>query len=681
VLLRVHNMLEVRLLHLSENVQNLARLENSERIADLGDWEHDFANQRLLWSDGIYRILGIARNDFPPNTETFYGHVHPDDVVFVHRAKKLVADGAHRADFEHRLIRADGQLRHIHQIVEMTLDGHGRPLRESGIMQDVTDRRLAEADLRRSEERFRLVARAVSDVVWDWDVATGAFWWNDGFRTTFGFAAGDVAPSVEFWTGQIHPEDRDRVMASVRRALAGTADTWGEEYRFLRRDGSHALVVDRGYIVRDPAGRALRIMGGMRDLTEQRKLEAQVLRAERMDSIGTLAGGIAHDLNNVFAPVMMAIELLTLDAGDDPRRSKILNTIFVSCHRGADLVRQVLAFARGLDGQRVAVQLRRVVADLDAIISETFPRNIRIVTEVPGGLWPILGDHSQLHQVLLNLAVNARDAMPGGGTLTLTAANVDLDAQAAAATPGSKAGPYVLLEVTDTGGGIPPEVRDRIFEPFFTTKELGKGTGIGLATVHTVVKSHGGFLGLTSVVGRGTTFRIYLPADPNLRVEAAAPEMAPAPLGRQELVLVVDDEVAIRDITRKILEKYGYRAITAGDGAEAVALYALQRQEISLVITDLMMPIMDGVAVVRALRRINPRIRIIAMSGLQLAGDGPGSASAGVAHVLPKPFSAQALLRLIHEVLAMPEVEFIAPDSETPRTEPETDEPAPLAAT
>jgi len=357
----------------------------------------------------------------------------------------------------------------------------------------------------------------------------------------------------------------------------------------------------------------------------------------------------------VLSPIMMAIELLKSDSRDDQRRGKILDTVHVSCRRGADLVRQVLTFARGLDGQRIAIRLRHLTDDLEAIISEIFPRNIRIVTDVPNDLWPVTGDPTQLHQVLLNLAINARDAMPHGGALTITAANLTIDHQYAGMSKEAKPGPYVLVQVTDTGTGISPEARVRIFEPFFTTKELGKGTGIGLTTVHTVVKSHGGFLNVESEVGRGTTFKIYLPADSaHQAVETALPVAPSPPRGEDELVLVVDDEFSIRDITQQTLEIFGYRVITAGDGAEAVALYAKQAQQIALVLTDMMMPIMDGAATIQVLQRINPAVKIIVASGIDSGENVAKAASAGVHDFLPKPYTAETLLKLFREVLDRP---------------------------
>jgi PAS domain S-box-containing protein len=518
-------------------------------------------------------------------------------------------------------------------------------------IRDISVRKLAEGALRQSEERFKLVARVVSDVIWDWDLVTNKLWWSDGFMTTFGYAASEIEPGIESFENRVHADDLRRVIDGIRDSIDTGEKSWRAEYRFLRKDGSYAVVQDSGYILRDATGKGIRMVGGMRDLTEKKRMEAQHLRAQRMESIGTLAGGIAHDLNNVLAPIMMSIELLKLDSTNAPDRSTILDTIHISCSRGAELVRQVLSFARGLDGQRISIRLRHLVSELQGIIGHTFPSSIKIVTQMPYDLWPILGDPTQLHQVLLNLAVNARDAMPQGGTLTITLSNITVAAHATNGRPEPSSGRYVLLQVSDTGLGIPPEIREHIFEPFFTTKEVGKGTGFGLATVHTIIKSHGGFVNVESEIGRGSTFNIFLPADPAQRTVVTKPPFpVELPHGRNELVLVVDDEYSIRDITQRTLESFGYRVITANNGAEAVDLYTKQAQEISLVLTDMMMPVMDGAATVTALVKTDPLVKIIVVSGLEIAK----ATRARVQDFLPKPYTALSLLRMVRDVLDRP---------------------------
>jgi nitrogen-specific signal transduction histidine kinase len=402
--------------------------------------------------------------------------------------------------------------------------------------------------------------------------------------------------------------------------------------------------------VRDDRGEPQSILVINTDVTERKKMEAQFLRAQRMESIGTLAGGIAHDLNNVLSPILMAVQMLRLKAQDEGVR-EWLDILQANAERGADMVRQVLSFARGVEGERVTLQPKHLVKDVVKILKETLPKSVSLGYEVPNDLWMVSADATQIHQVLMNLCVNARDAMPQGGELTLRAQNVTLDDAYARMHLEAKPGKYVMLTVADTGAGIPPEVVSRIFEPFFTTKETGKGTGLGLSTALTIVRSHGGFINVYSEPKKGTEFTVYLPA-----IEAARPEQAEKrgvelPAGHGELVLVVDDEEAIRQITKGTLETFGYRVLTAGDGTEAVALYAQNLDEVAVVITDMMMPFMDGPATIRAIRKMNPRVPIIAASGLAAGDKAAEAAAIGVHTFLPKPYTADKLLKALADIL------------------------------
>jgi len=515
---------------------------------------------------------------------------------------------------------------------------------------DVTEQVRSEEALRLSEERFQLVSRATNDAIWDMDIANQTIWWGDGYYTLFGYDRSESLPGWTSWSQRIHPEDVPRVTTGFQQALAGGATEWKDEYRYRRKDDTFAVVQDRGHIIRDAGGRALRMVGGMMDITEHKKILNQYLRAQRMESIGTLAGGIAHDLNNVLAPVLMSIELLRLQVHDEGAQ-RILKTIEQSTHRGAALVRQVLTFARGLEGQHGAIKIELILKDVLRIAEETFNRSIRTTQHFAGDLWAIKGDATQLHQVLINLAVNARDAMPDGGVLTFAAENVTIDAQYAATSREAKPGPHVCVSVSDTGGGIPPDTLERIFEPFFTTKEVGKGTGLGLSTAHAIVKSHHGFITVYSEVGKGSMFKVYLPADPTLQNIPPAPESTTLHRGSGETVLVIDDESSVLTITQQTLEAFGYRVLVAHDGAEGIALYAQQRAGIAVVLTDMVMPIMDGPATVNALMHINPDILIIAASGLDANGRIAKAAGNGVKHFLPKPYTAETLLTTIRNVL------------------------------
>lgn len=406
-----------------------------------------------------------------------------------------------------------------------------------------------------------------------------------------------------------------------------------------------------GEAARDVVGTVIRVHGAIQDITERKAMDARLLRIQRLESIGTLAGGIAHDLNNVLAPIVMGVDLLKQGALD-PEGGRILKNIEKSARRGTDLVKQVLSFARGVEGARVAVHVGHVISEVTHMAGNSFPKNIELVTDVPPLLPLVVGDPTQLSQVLLNLCVNARDALPKGGRIVLGARAVTIDGPYAATQHAVPVGRYVILSVTDTGEGIPKSHIERIFDPFFTTKAQGKGTGLGLATSLGIVRSHGGYLNVSSEPGHGSRFEVVLPAageDVSTAPRGSSPPFLPQ--GSGELVLVVDDEPTIAGVTRETLERNGYRVITAQDGSEAVGLYALRRQEIAVVLTDLTMPVMDGSTLIAALKRITPEVRIVAASGFGAGEQFAKATRLGVRHLLSKPYTAEKLLVTLHDTL------------------------------
>jgi PAS domain S-box-containing protein len=478
------------------------------------------------------------------------------------------------------------------------------------------------------------------------DLSHRITYWNKSAERLYGWTAAEVLGTVAR-----DLQSDTTVFDEAMRKVLDHGD-WVGELVQVRRDGRGIIVESRWTLVKDEAGRAAAVLVINTDITERTKLEHQFLRAQRLESIGTLAGGIAHDLNNVLTPIMVSIGMLS-DGEDDQTRLDILATLETSARRGADMVQQVLSFARGVEGRRVRVQVADVLRDVERIVNDTFLKNIDARTCIPEDLWTVSGDPIQLHQVLLNLCVNARDAMPDGGSLTLSAENVTLDEAFAGANIDAKPGPHVMLRVQDSGTGIPHDIVDRIFEPFFTTKDVSKGTGLGLSTSLAIVKSHGGFIRVDSAPGKGATFSVYLPAQAALPPDLARPAAVELPRGHGELILVVDDEAPVRLVTRRMLETFGYRVALASDGAEAVALYAKQKDEIAAVITDMMMPVMDGLATIRALRSMRPDVRIIAASGLHGRGSDPDMGpNASVRHFLPKPYTAETLLTALRRVLS-----------------------------
>jgi signal transduction histidine kinase/CheY-like chemotaxis protein len=426
--------------------------------------------------------------------------------------------------------------------------------------------------------------------------------------------------------------------------------SWSGELRKTSKAGKEFMVFSRWTLLRDEQGQPAEVLAIDTDITEKKQLETNFLRAQRMESIGALAGGIAHDLNNILSPILMSTSLLRGTASDHESR-QIIETVEGCAQRGADITKQLLTFARGQPGARVPLPLRHLLNEMRKIISETFPRNIQSRVNAPRDLWPVLGDSTQVHQALMNLCVNARDAMPNGGTLTLSAENLTLDEAFAATLPDAKPGAYVCAAVTDTGTGIPPENLERIFDPFFTTKELGKGTGLGLATVLGIVRGHGGFARVQSRVGQSTVFELYLPASPEAKAAALTSQETPTPRGQGELILMVDDEATIRRMVQQALENHGYRVITSAEGAEALALLTRHRAEVNAVLTDLMMPGMDGPALVNALRCIEPRLPIIGMTGLSGRDKLQAFEMPDQPRLLAKPFALGVLLRALHEAL------------------------------
>ncbi len=425
-------------------------------------------------------------------------------------------------------------------------------------------------------------------------------------------------------------------LRELRRLLEESGLVTGFETQAACWDGRLTWVSLNCRIVRG-AG-SVHLEGTVEDVTERKKLEAQLLRAQRLDSVGRLAGGVAHDLNNILLPILISPGLLR-ERLQDAESREIVDSIEVSARRAADIVRQLLTFSRGTDGERVPVQLRTLVNEMLSIMRETFPKSINLRSTLPMELHPVRGDPTQLHQVIMNLCVNARDAMPHGGDLTLALADCEVDAAMARTNNGAKPGPHVLLSVTDTGTGIPADYVDKIFE------------GVGLSTVLGIVNGHGGFIQLETAAGRGTQFRIYLPACAQLEQTEPAASPAAGPRGQGELVLLVDDERVVRQATRTMLERHGYRVLEARDGEDALERFEQHAAEVAVVVVDLLMPHMDGVELTRQLRDRLESPAIVAMTGVGNSPKVTQVKELGGVQVLEKPFTAEVLLQAIGRVL------------------------------
>jgi len=507
------------------------------------------------------------------------------------------------------------------------------------VERDISERKITEARLRRLVE-----SNAQGVTFWRSDGTILDA--NDAFLRMLGYSREDLGGGLLNWAVMTPPEHFELDQRSFKQ-LRASGVSMPYEKELFRKDGTRIPVLVGAATYEDNPEEGVCFF---LDLTERKSMEQQFLRAQRMESIGTLAGGIAHDLNNALAPIMMSLDLLRARF-PDAESQELLDIVSSSAQHGAAMVRQVLSFARGIEGRRMEVQIGLLVDEIQKITNETFLKHIAVRSVIPEGLWQVLGDPTQLHQVLLNLCVNARDAMPEGGTITLSASNLVLDEQYTGLDIDAQPGPYVLVDVCDTGTGMPASVIEKIFDPFFTTKEPGKGTGLGLSTTIAIIKNHGGFVRVASTVGKGSTFRFYLPALTEPGNAVSLNEKREIPAGRGQLIMVVDDELFVRRITQQTLEACGYRVILACDGAEAVALFAGHKEHIAAVITDMMMPVMDGPATIQVLRRLRPDLPIIAASGLSDGTYQIKVEQMGVNHFLPKPYTAETLLILLHELL------------------------------
>jgi PAS domain S-box-containing protein len=535
-------------------------------------------------------------------------------------------------------------------------DGHGTwvsttkvPLRDAdgnitglvGISRDITENK-------RAEERVREQAALLdvaNDAIYVMALDCTILYWNRGAERTYGWTSAEVMDRKT--TDLFSP---DTAATEALTAVLLEQGSWSGERRQIAKSGGILEVFSRLTLVRNEQGQPQSVFAIDTDITEKKQFEAQFLRAQRLESIGALASGLAHDLNNVLAPIIMGAPLLQ-NMVKDQTAHHLLTTMESSAQRGAAIVRQVLTFARGVEGERVPLQPRHLLSEMESLAEETFPKSIRIESDVAADLWPVLGNATHLQQALLNLCVNARDAMPGGGVLTLEAANIVLSKKTAEKIPDAQPGSFVCLRVTDTGTGIPPEIEAKIFEPFFTTKGVGKGTGLGLSTMLGIVRSHGGFVRVTSKVGQGSTFELYLPAAPAEQVAVKRESATPLPRAHGEGILVVDDEAAVREVARQTLMEFGYRVITTGSGAEALRIFQKRRGEIQLVLTDMMMPEMDGATLIAALRVLDPAVKVVGITGMSDAAGMSALQTLALSAMVAKPFTIEKLLTVIGNAL------------------------------
>ncbi|MBA3461422.1 MAG: PAS domain S-box protein [Deltaproteobacteria bacterium] len=629
-----------------------ALLEMGSRVARFGAWSVAVPGLELTWSRETREVHEVE-DDQVPTVDTWLAFYVPEDRARLRAAiERCVTDGT-PFDLELEIITARGRRRAVQAI--------GEPLRQErgdevivaiqGAFQDITERQAAERARKATNETLLEQAALLDkaqDAIMVYALDGCVRYVNAHAAMLYGWNLDSVLGSNVSELGVARDSE---VLASARQAVLRDG-IWTGELEHSRGDGVALLVEGRWSLLRHADGIPSGILAIHTDITERKRLELQSLRAQRLESIGTLAGGIAHDLNNVLTPLLTSIAFLR-EGETDVEKVEDLEVLDACARRGADMVRQLLTFARGgVEGRRAPIQLGPIVQDVGKLVRDTFPKNIAAVIETDRTTWPVSANSTQMHQLLVNLCVNARDAMPDGGTLTVVVEHVVLDEVYAGMNIDAKPGPYVLLRVEDTGVGMSKAIQDRIYEPFFTTKGVGKGTGLGLSTCHALVRSHGGFIHLYSEVGRGSRFQIYLPAEVHATVaDDVSIDASCLPRGNGELILVVDDEASIRTVTGRTLERYGYTVLLACHGAEAVSLYAQHGGTIALTLTDMSMPVMDGRTTISALRALDPDARIVGSSGMDGHDKVIAALGVGVDDFVPKPYTAESLLRVIRTVI------------------------------
>jgi len=543
---------------------------------------------------------------------------------------------ANRGAWRHK--KKNGEIIDV-DIAAETISLDGRPARLISV-NDVTVQLRTE---RQIAQQAALIDQA-NDAIIVRDLEYVVLFWNKGAERLYGWAAAEAIGRKEEEVLNVRPEK----FAEAMRRILETGD-WSGELAQTTKDQRNIIVSARWSLLRHDDGTPRAVLAIKSDITERRKFEEQALRAQRLESIGMIAAGITHDLNNVLAPIGMAASLLR-DRLSSTGDLRLIDTLEKCADRGAGLVRQILGFVHGIGTEPSVVQAKHLLRDITEIITETFPKSIVLNEEVPNDLWPVLANPTQIHQVLLNLCVNARDAMPNGGTLTVRAENCVLEANAAAAIEGATAGAWLVLHIEDTGTGIPPAVVARMWEPFFSTKPPSKGTGLGLSTVRGIVQTCHGFITLQTGLNRGTCVRVFLPAAQSAIAGDGSAHALSSKRGRGELILLVDDEEFIRNLAGATLTRAGYRVVTAADGSEATWAFESNAAEIALVITDLDMPNVNGEALAGLIRAFKPQLRILAMSG-----DGSRQTKANptefASAFMSKPFTAETLLTQVHQLL------------------------------
>ncbi|HUS34587.1 MAG TPA: response regulator [Verrucomicrobiae bacterium] len=642
---RALNEAEIRREHLSAAEALRAseeRFKLAARATNDVIWEWDLASDEIWCSETFDDQFGYHHGSRTFSAQEKVSRIRESDQPRVagrmqEKLRSRDTSWVEEYDFQRR----DGAYAHVLDRALIIRGEDGRPTRLIGAMTDMTHRREAEAQIREQAALLDKARDAIVLVGMDQRV----LYWNKSAERIFGWTVADaIGRDINEFLLR-----RDVASNNAFIARLMQESEWRGELDGRAKNGKRIIVESRWSLMRDDDEEPKGILLINTDITDKKEIEAQFFRAQRIQTIGELSGGIAHDLNNALSPIVMASELLGEEVTSESGK-RMLELMRASGRRCADMVKQILSFSRGKGQAMELLDPCDIVEELAALTRETFPRLITIETNCEPRVNHFQGNLTQMHQVMMNLLVNARDAITRDGTIRISAKNVLLHAYPSKMLDKPADGPFVSIAISDTGSGIPPTILDKIFEPFFTTKDVGKGTGLGLSTVFAIVKSHGGFLELTTDVGKGTTFELFFPAHVREPRDPAKDATAALPAARGEQLLIVDDEVGLLAMVKTTLETLGYRVLTASDGLEAVKLLENSRADIDLVLTDWNMPVMSGAELIRKIHGAYPDLKLVVVTG----GGGDGEANiAGlpVEGVLQKPYTTEAMLKVIREVL------------------------------
>lgn len=624
-----------------------ASLGEVERLANVGSWTWDVRTNEVDWSEQAYRIFGYDPAVDVATRERFFAALHPDDRQrFINASPRSARTGITAPAPRCRFVHEDGSIRHVILTGTPIRDQEGQLIRIVGAALDVTEFVTVESELRRTAQLLNEAERMAGLGSWNWSAETDRVEWSDTMYRIFGIAPGTPI-TTELFLDRVHPDDREHVRSSGQCVARGRARP--VEFRVLWPNGSVRHVCMEASTERDGRGQLQRLVGTVQDITLRTQLEQQLRHSQKMDAIGTFAGGIAHDFNNYLMVIQGNVQLMQARAADQSFERARLEEIGAAAGSCAALTRQLLSLARRQVSAPRLVDVQRLVKSCAPIMRRVLGDHIELVLAVSAGDAVVRIDPAQLEQVLVNLAVNARDAMPEGGTVTIETGCATVDVEFASSRPALTPGEYVRVSVRDSGAGIPTAIQPRVFEPFFTTKGHGKGTGLGLSTVYGIVKQWRGHVEFDSQVGHGTEFRVWLPAhDGPADSVPEADHSVPAP-GR-ETVLLAEDEPQVRRLIHTVLEQAGYTVLVAEDGQQALRV-AEQARHVDLLVSDVRMPHLGGVELARRLRALWPALKVILMSGYPDI-DAVNAQENGEGDVLfTKPFGTIELLERVRRSL------------------------------